>query len=190
MFIDFVYMRRCTHNVVCQVCVFIVRFGVALCTSQHVYVQLPTSVMWPHWRTHASGRCISEQSSRYTQPPPSPIQQQAGLCVVTHTSGGSPFVLFNHTHRERLTFMFNVSGSCWRYVRSSMSLSGYLPPLCDPSDGHMLMDGGYVNNLPGSNTHLPLVVVCTCISTRVQPSPTVNVVFTCCWVILFIGRAF
>ncbi|XP_078498232.1 patatin-like phospholipase domain-containing protein 7 isoform X2 [Lissotriton helveticus] len=39
-------------------------------------------------------------------------------------------------------------GSLWRYVRSSMSLSGYMPPLCDPKDGHLLMDGGYINNLP------------------------------------------
>lgn len=39
-------------------------------------------------------------------------------------------------------------GSLWRYVRASMSLSGYLPPLCDPKDGHLLMDGGYTNNLP------------------------------------------
>ncbi|XP_017770079.1 PREDICTED: neuropathy target esterase sws isoform X1 [Nicrophorus vespilloides] len=39
-------------------------------------------------------------------------------------------------------------GSLWRYVRSSMSLSGYMPPLCDPVDGHLLLDGGYVNNLP------------------------------------------
>lgn len=31
-----------------------------------------------------------------------------------------------------------------------MSLSGYMPPLCDPKDGHLLMDGGYVNNLPGT----------------------------------------
>ena len=30
-----------------------------------------------------------------------------------------------------------------------MSLSGYLPPLCDPVDGHLLLDGGYVNVLPG-----------------------------------------
>lgn len=43
----------------------------------------------------------------------------------------------------------NLLGSLWRYVRSSMSLSGYLPPLCDPIDGHLLLDGGYVNNLPG-----------------------------------------
>lgn len=31
-----------------------------------------------------------------------------------------------------------------------MSLSGYMPPLCDPKDGHLLLDGGYVNNLPGN----------------------------------------
>lgn len=42
-----------------------------------------------------------------------------------------------------------VAGSLWRYVRSSMSLSGYMPPLCDPVDGHLLLDGGYTNNLPG-----------------------------------------
>ena len=23
-----------------------------------------------------------------------------------------------------------------------------MPPLCDPHDGHLLLDGGYVNNLP------------------------------------------
>ncbi|XP_076050724.1 patatin like phospholipase domain containing sws isoform X1 [Oratosquilla oratoria] len=39
-------------------------------------------------------------------------------------------------------------GSTWRYVRASMSLSGYMPPICDPHDGHLLLDGGYVNNLP------------------------------------------
>ena len=33
-----------------------------------------------------------------------------------------------------------------------MSLSGYLPPLCDPKDGHLLLDGGYVNNLPGKSS--------------------------------------
>ena len=33
-----------------------------------------------------------------------------------------------------------------------MSLSGYLPPICDPEDGHLLLDGGYVNNLPGDLT--------------------------------------
>lgn len=44
---------------------------------------------------------------------------------------------------------FYILGSLWRYVRSSMSLSGYMPPLCDPIDGHLLLDGGYINNLPG-----------------------------------------
>ncbi|CAF3432687.1 unnamed protein product [Rotaria socialis] len=42
----------------------------------------------------------------------------------------------------------HTTGSLWRYVRASMSLSGYFPPLCDPNDGHLLLDGGYVNNLP------------------------------------------
>ncbi|KAL1505379.1 hypothetical protein ABEB36_004962 [Hypothenemus hampei] len=43
----------------------------------------------------------------------------------------------------------HTHGSLWRYVRASMSLSGYMPPLCDPQDGHLLLDGGYTNNLPG-----------------------------------------
>ncbi|XP_060559524.1 patatin-like phospholipase domain-containing protein 7 isoform X2 [Ruditapes philippinarum] len=42
----------------------------------------------------------------------------------------------------------HTHGSLWRYVRASMTLAGYLPPLCDPIDGHLLLDGGYVNNLP------------------------------------------
>ncbi|KAH7728251.1 cyclic nucleotide-binding domain protein [Aphelenchoides avenae] len=39
-------------------------------------------------------------------------------------------------------------GPLWAYCRASMSLAGYLPPLCDPVDGHLLLDGGYVNILP------------------------------------------
>jgi len=35
----------------------------------------------------------------------------------------------------------------WKYIRASMSLSGFLPPVCSEK-GHLLMDGGYVNNLP------------------------------------------
>ncbi|KAI8621528.1 hypothetical protein BC830DRAFT_1093691 [Chytriomyces sp. MP71] len=38
------------------------------------------------------------------------------------------------------------SGYMWRYVRASMSLAGYFPPLCD--NGKMLVDGGYLNILP------------------------------------------
>jgi lysophospholipid hydrolase len=41
----------------------------------------------------------------------------------------------------------HTTGYMWRYIRASMSLSGYLPPLCD--NGSMLLDGGYINNLPG-----------------------------------------
>ena len=60
------------------------------------------------------------------------------------------------------------AGSLWRYVRASMSLSGYLLPVCDPKDGHLLLDGGYVNNLPGQlinggkwcNRYTPPNLVC------------------------------
>ncbi|XP_016047925.2 patatin-like phospholipase domain-containing protein 6 isoform X2 [Erinaceus europaeus] len=41
-------------------------------------------------------------------------------------------------------------GCVWRYVRASASYCPYLPPLCDPRDGHWLVDGCYLNNLPGS----------------------------------------
>ncbi|KIO28791.1 hypothetical protein M407DRAFT_229364 [Tulasnella calospora MUT 4182] len=40
------------------------------------------------------------------------------------------------------------TGYAWRYVRASMTLVGLLPPLCD--NGNMLVDGGYLDNLPVS----------------------------------------
>lgn len=41
-------------------------------------------------------------------------------------------------------------GDLWRYCRASMSIAGIFPPLCDPTDGHLLLDGCYVNNVPGN----------------------------------------
>ncbi|POG79053.1 hypothetical protein GLOIN_2v1532151 [Rhizophagus irregularis DAOM 181602=DAOM 197198] len=38
------------------------------------------------------------------------------------------------------------AGYAWRYIRASMSLAAYLPPLCEKGD--LLVDGGYMNNLP------------------------------------------
>ncbi|KAJ6601343.1 hypothetical protein DFH09DRAFT_1020718 [Mycena vulgaris] len=38
------------------------------------------------------------------------------------------------------------NGYAWRFIRASMSLVGLLPPLCN--NGGMLVDGGYVDNLP------------------------------------------
>ncbi|CAG5133142.1 unnamed protein product, partial [Candidula unifasciata] len=57
------------------------------------------------------------------------------------------------TNISNSTMRVHSAGSVWRYVRASMSLSGYLPPLCDPVDGHLLLDGGYVNNLPADVMH-------------------------------------
>ena len=70
------------------------------------------------------------------------------------------FYMYNKNSKK--VYLYNVvyvAGSLWRYVRASMSLAGYLPPLCDPVDGHLLLDGGYVNNLPGM-TLLTACIVC------------------------------
>lgn len=42
----------------------------------------------------------------------------------------------------------HTTGYAWRYIRASMTLAGLIPPLVD--DGCMLVDGGYVDNLPVS----------------------------------------
>ncbi|CAI5716884.1 unnamed protein product [Hyaloperonospora brassicae] len=38
------------------------------------------------------------------------------------------------------------SGPVWKYIRASMSLQGYFPPISE--NGSLLLDGGYMNNLP------------------------------------------
>eukprot|EP00607_Mallomonas_marina_P010550 CAMPEP_0182418908 /NCGR_PEP_ID=MMETSP1167-20130531/3287_1 /TAXON_ID=2988 /ORGANISM="Mallomonas Sp, Strain CCMP3275" /LENGTH=1191 /DNA_ID=CAMNT_0024593387 /DNA_START=314 /DNA_END=3889 /DNA_ORIENTATION=- len=62
------------------------------------------------------------------------------FCVTTDLS----------SHKE----LVHVNGTAWRYIRASMSLANFLPPVCDvdrsttPHTCHYLVDGGYVNNLP------------------------------------------
>ena len=41
------------------------------------------------------------------------------------------------------------TGWLWRYCRASMSYSWLTPPICDPRDGHLLIDGCYTENVPG-----------------------------------------
>lgn len=53
--------------------------------------------------------------------------------------------LHHHTNYSR----GREQGCLWRYVRASMSIAGVLPPMCDYRDGHLLVDGCYVNNVPG-----------------------------------------
>ncbi|KAF9762544.1 Lysophospholipase NTE1, partial [Nosema granulosis] len=51
------------------------------------------------------------------------------------------------------------TGLLWQYVRASMGLCGYLPPVSDPRG--MLVDGGYMNNVPADvmlNMGVSLVV--------------------------------
>lgn len=41
----------------------------------------------------------------------------------------------------------HTKGSLWQSVRASMTLAGYLPPMW--LNGSLLVDGGYLNVLPG-----------------------------------------
>ncbi|XP_041443064.1 patatin-like phospholipase domain-containing protein 6 isoform X1 [Xenopus laevis] len=61
------------------------------------------------------------------------------FCISTDISASAMRI-----HRE---------GCLWRYVRASASYTPYLPPLCDPRDSHLLLDGCYVNNLPADVAH-------------------------------------
>ncbi|KDE07905.1 hypothetical protein MVLG_01815 [Microbotryum lychnidis-dioicae p1A1 Lamole] len=54
----------------------------------------------------------------------------------------------NTTNITHSRMEVHTTGYAWRYIRASMSLAGLLPPLCDAGD--MLVDGGYVDNLPVS----------------------------------------
>jgi lysophospholipid hydrolase len=42
--------------------------------------------------------------------------------------------------------VIHTKGLLWKYVRASMSLTGYLPPIAE--DGQLLVDGGYMNAVP------------------------------------------
>ena len=42
-------------------------------------------------------------------------------------------------------------GSLWRFVRASMTIVGMLPPVIN--NGEMLVDGGYLNNVPVDIMH-------------------------------------
>jgi lysophospholipid hydrolase len=55
----------------------------------------------------------------------------------------------NSTNISNSRSEIHTSGYVWRYVRASMSLAGLLPPMCD--EGHMLLDGGYTDNLTVSH---------------------------------------
>ena len=52
------------------------------------------------------------------------------------------------TDLTRSGLQIHRSGPAWKYIRASMSLSGLLPPVCDSRDGTLLVDGGYLANVP------------------------------------------
>ena len=52
----------------------------------------------------------------------------------------------NSTNITNSTMDIHETGYCWRFIRASMSLAGLLPPIAH--NGCMLLDGGYLDNLP------------------------------------------
>lgn len=42
--------------------------------------------------------------------------------------------------------IIHTKGLLWKYVRASMSMTGYLPPIAE--DGQLLVDGAYMNAVP------------------------------------------
>ncbi|KAI3404177.2 NTE1 [Candida oxycetoniae] len=52
----------------------------------------------------------------------------------------------NSTNITNSTMDIHDSGYAWRFIRASMSLAGLLPPIA--FKGCMLLDGGYLDNLP------------------------------------------
>lgn len=54
----------------------------------------------------------------------------------------------NTTNINTSTMEIHETGYAWRFIRASMTLVGLLPPICDR--GNMLVDGGYLDNLPVS----------------------------------------
>ncbi|CAH2353635.1 lysophospholipase Nte1p [[Candida] railenensis] len=52
----------------------------------------------------------------------------------------------NSTNITNSTMDIHETGYSWRFIRASMSLAGLLPPIA--YDGCMLLDGGYLDNLP------------------------------------------
>ncbi|EKM61421.1 uncharacterized protein PHACADRAFT_135056 [Phanerochaete carnosa HHB-10118-sp] len=54
----------------------------------------------------------------------------------------------NSTNINTSTMEIHETGYAWRFIRASMTLVGLLPPICD--SGNMLVDGGYLDNLPVS----------------------------------------
>lgn len=79
------------------------------------------------------------------------------ICFLLFTVPSSLLSLCVLSHFDLLS-IFILPGCVWRYVRASASYTPYLPPLCDPKDGHLLVDGCYVNNVPGQDSapHFPL----------------------------------
>uniref|UniRef100_A0A1I7XT43 Swiss cheese n=1 Tax=Heterorhabditis bacteriophora TaxID=37862 RepID=A0A1I7XT43_HETBA len=84
----------------------------------------------------------------YAETPDERVEERAKSWFSVSQNFVTNFTFLKFTYNSTSEMRVHRSGPLWAYCRASMSLAGYLPPLCDPQDGHLLLDGGYVNNLP------------------------------------------
>jgi lysophospholipid hydrolase len=52
------------------------------------------------------------------------------------------------TNMNLADYQVHTRGALWFFVRASMTILGYAPPMIDDFTGNMHIDGGYANNLP------------------------------------------
>lgn len=84
-------------------------------------------------------------------------------------------ICFMLTKRKKKIFVFKskILGCLWRYVRASMSIAGVFPPMIDYKDGHLLVDGCYVNNVPGNCKFSLICLIIGMVRQRIARTKTI-----------------
>lgn len=104
-------------------------------------------IMWSDWHSQISAWCLWNWRTTVREF----WVSFSLICFLLFTV--LPSSVFLHVLSSfDLLSIFILPGCLWRYVRASASYTPYLPPLCDPKDGHLLVDGCYVNNVPGQDS--------------------------------------
>lgn len=111
------------------------------------FLYILNGIMLSYWHTQISAWCLWNYGELQFWVPVS----FSLICFLLFTVAPSSVSLHVLSSFD-LLFIFILPGCVWRYVRASASYTPYLPPLCDPKDGHLLVDGCYVNNVPGQDS--------------------------------------
>ena len=93
--------------------------------------------------------CLSRATCRRSATPPTGISCWTVATSITFQVSAQTVMMIVADPRDLSPLDPWPPGSLWRFVRASMSYASLLPPICDPHDGALLLDGCYVNNVPG-----------------------------------------